>query len=160
MGRNMLDEMCTYSFSDKQVKKAYIYMVRKNAAIAATTVIALVMALLRLLLLMLPLMLLLSLPLLLSLVLPPLLLSLTYRTNSQFNVFLIKYFKLNNPNRNISTNYVNNNIPTPRQKSESITENQPKSTQHPEGMGGLHCFFLSHPVPSLPFPIIDGKAWI
>ena len=74
----------------------YISMVRK---IAATTVIALLMVLLRLLL---------------SLVLLPLLLSLTYRTNSQFNVFLIKYFKLNNPNRNISTNYVNNNIQTPR----------------------------------------------
>ena len=42
----MLDEIGTYSFSDKQRKKKYIYMVRKNAAIAAiaaTTGIALLM---------------------------------------------------------------------------------------------------------------------
>lgn len=99
----------------------YISMVRKIAAIAATTVIALLMVLLRLLLMLLPLL------LLLSLVLLPLLLSLTYRTNSQFNVFLIKYFKLNNPNRNISTNYVNNNIQTPRHnldQEQKIIPNQ------------------------------------
>ena len=46
MDGNMLDEIGTYSFSDKQRKKKYIYMVRKNAAIAAiaaTTGIALLM---------------------------------------------------------------------------------------------------------------------
>ncbi len=30
MGRNMLDEICTYSFSDK-LKKRNTYMVRKNS---------------------------------------------------------------------------------------------------------------------------------
>ena len=42
----MLDEIGTYSFSDKQGKKKYMETVRKNvtiAAIAATTVIALLM---------------------------------------------------------------------------------------------------------------------
>ena len=60
----------------------YIYMVRKNAAIAATTVIALLMVLLRLLLLTLSL---------------PLLLSLTYRTNSPFlrHQFLNKFQIIN-----------------------------------------------------------------
>ena len=69
----------------------YIPMVRKIAAIAATTVIALFMVLLRLLLMLLPLV------LLLSLVLLPLQLSLTYRTNSPFlrHQFLNKFQIIN-----------------------------------------------------------------